>query len=76
MDPTTPREKVLPTPPLSLVEWPAGPAPVSLPTTTIEAAGLSQASVHENVILVYWAHNTNMRSVRSILAHEGQPIGP
>jgi hypothetical protein len=24
----------------------------------------------------YWAHITSMRSVRSILAHEGQPNGP
>jgi hypothetical protein len=24
----------------------------------------------------YWAHNTSMRSVRSILARGGQPIGP
>jgi hypothetical protein len=24
----------------------------------------------------YWAHNTNMRSIHSILARGGQPIGP
>jgi hypothetical protein len=27
-------------------------------------------------ISAYWAHNTSMRSVHSILAHGGQPIGP
>jgi hypothetical protein len=27
-------------------------------------------------ISVYWAHNTSMRSLRSILTHGGQPIGP
>jgi hypothetical protein len=28
------------------------------------------------VTSAYWAYNTSMRSVCSILAHEGQPIGP
>jgi hypothetical protein len=36
---------LLPTPPLSPTKWPVGPSPVSLPTITIEAVHLSQASV-------------------------------
>jgi hypothetical protein len=30
----------------------------------------------DTATLAYWAHNTSMRSVRSILAHGGQHIGP
>jgi hypothetical protein len=41
------REKVLPTPPLSPTEWPAGPTSVSLPNTTIEAVSLNQTFVNE-----------------------------
>jgi hypothetical protein len=44
------REKVLPTPPLGPVEWPAGSTSVSLPNTTIEAVCLSQTSVDEQAI--------------------------
>jgi hypothetical protein len=62
------------TPPLSLAEWAVGPTPVSLPTTTIEAVGLSQASIGEWATWVYWAYISSMWSVRSILAHGGQPI--
>jgi hypothetical protein len=30
----------------------------------------------DTAISAYWAHNISMRSVCSILAHGGQPIGP
>jgi hypothetical protein len=36
----------------------------------------SQASIDEQGTLDYWAHNTSMWSVHSILARGGQPIGP
>jgi hypothetical protein len=38
-------EKVCPTTPLSLAEWPVGLAPVSLHLSTIEAVGLSRTSI-------------------------------
>jgi hypothetical protein len=38
---------VPPTPPLSPAEWPAGPASISLPNTTIEVVRLSQTFVDE-----------------------------
>jgi hypothetical protein len=68
--------KVLPTPPLSPTEWPTGLDSVSLPNTTIKVVHLSQTSVDEQTTSIYWAHITNMWSVRSILASGGQPIGP
>jgi hypothetical protein len=46
------------------------------PNTTIEAVHLRQASINEHAALVYRVHISNMSSVSSILAHEGQPIGP
>jgi hypothetical protein len=51
------QEKVLPTPPLSPAEC---PALVFLPTTTIDAIGLSQAFVDEYVTSVYWVHISSM----------------
>jgi hypothetical protein len=57
------REKVLSTP------------PQFSPNTSIEAVHLSQASV-DNRLLGLPAHITGMRSIRSILAHEYQPLGP
>jgi hypothetical protein len=47
-------EKVLSTLPHIPVEWPAGPAPFYLPITTIKVVRLSQASIEEHDILVYW----------------------
>jgi hypothetical protein len=41
-------------------KWPMGPALVSLPITTNEAIGLSQASIDEHATLVYWIYITSM----------------
>jgi hypothetical protein len=57
---TTSEKKVLLTPPLSPTEWPAGLTSVSLPNITIEAVRLSQTSVDEYAILIYWAHITSI----------------
>jgi hypothetical protein len=55
-DNTIPKEKMLPSPSQSSADWPMGLIPVSLPTTIIEAVGLSQQFVDEHTTLVYWAH--------------------
>jgi hypothetical protein len=48
------REKVFPTPPLILPEWPMGPSLVSLIMSTIEVVGLSQTSIDRHSTSVYW----------------------
>jgi hypothetical protein len=52
-----------------------GPHLVSLPLTASEAIGLSQDYV-DNKLLGLLGPYTSMRSVRSIIARGGQPIGP
>jgi hypothetical protein len=52
-----------------------GPHPISLPLSTKEVVGLSQASVDDKLLGLLGPY-TNMRLVYSILAHVGEPIGP
>jgi hypothetical protein len=52
-----------------------GSYPVSLPKATIEAMGVKPPSVDGGLLGLLDSY-TSMRSVRSILAHGGQSIGP
>jgi hypothetical protein len=52
-----------------------GPQLVSLSLTASEAVGLSQASIDDKLLGLLGPY-TSMRSVRSILTHRGQLIGP
>jgi hypothetical protein len=65
------REKVLPIPPLSPVEWPMGPTLVSLPNTTIEVVHLSQTSIDEQATSVYWTHITSMNRLHRFTCSRG-----
>jgi hypothetical protein len=48
------------------------PPPMRQPWSRVERFWLSNYTATS----AYWAHITSMRSVRSILAHRGQPNGP
>jgi hypothetical protein len=74
MDPATPEKRAPDTTP-SLAERSAGPPPSFSPDTAIEAVMKSKHPLTTGY-QVYQAHITEMRSVRSILTHGGQPIGP
>jgi hypothetical protein len=52
-----------------------GPYLVSLPEATIEAVGVKPPSIDDRLLGLLGPY-ANMRLVRLILAHEGQPIGP
>jgi hypothetical protein len=53
---------------------PAGPHPVSLLLSAKEVVGLSQASIDSRLLSLPGRYHL-MQSLRSILAHGGQPIG-
>jgi hypothetical protein len=52
-----------------------GHHPVSLPLTVSEAVDLNQDSIDDRLLGLLGTY-TSMRSVHSILARVGQPIGP
>jgi hypothetical protein len=57
--------------------WPIHGSPPSFSLThNYRSDGESQTSIDEHATLVYWAHISNMWSIRLILAHEYQPLGP